>query len=66
MTKLEEIEKDVSNLPLEEMAKFRIWFDEFDAKLWDEQIDRDAEAGKLDNLARQALKDHKLGRTKEL
>ena len=66
MTKLEEIEKAVSKLPPEEISKFRNWFDEFDGKLWDEQIERDAKHGKLDELAQQALKDHKDGRTKEL
>ena len=66
MTKLEEIEKAVAGLEPEELAKFRRWFEELDAELWDEQIKRDAKEGKLDNLARQALEDHKQGRTKEL
>ena len=66
MTKLEEIEKAVAGLEPEELAKFRRWFEELDAELWDEQIKRDVKTGKLDNLARQALDDHKDGRTKEL
>ena len=66
MTKLEEIEKAVAGLEPEELAKFRRWFEELDAELWDEQIKRDIKKGKLDNLARQALEDHKQGRTKEL
>ena len=66
MTKLEEIEKAVAGLKPAELAKFRSWFDELDAKIWDEQIKRDVKEGKLDNLARQALEDHKNGRTKEL
>ncbi len=66
MTKLEELEKAVAGLEPEEMAKFRRWFEELNAALWDEQIKRDAKDGKLDKLARQALTDHKNGRTKEL
>ncbi len=66
MTRLEEIEKAVAGLEPEELVKFRSWFEELDARLWDEQIKTDAKEGKLDNLARQALKDHKQGRTKEL
>ena len=66
MTKLEEIEKAVAGLKPAELAKFRSWFDELDSKIWDEQIKRDVKEGKLDNLARQALEDHKNGRTKEL
>ena len=65
MTRLEEIEKAVAGLEPEELAKFRRWFEELDARLWDEQIKQDAEQGKLENLARQALDDHKQGRTKQ-
>ena len=66
MTKVEEIEEAVSALPPEELAKFRAWFERFDAELWDEQIGRDAEAGKLNKLARQALEDFEAGRAKEI
>ena len=66
MTKLEDIEKAVSGLPPKEMEKFRKWFDEFDARLWDEQIEHDATTGKLDKLAERAVEDHRAGRSKEL
>jgi hypothetical protein len=33
---------------------------------FDEKIERDAKAGKLDRLAEQALADHRGGRTREL
>ncbi len=66
MTKLEELEKAVAGLEPEDLAKFRRWFEELDGALWDEKIERDAKDGKLDDLARQALTDHKNGRTKEL
>ncbi len=48
MTKIEDIEKAVEQLSPEELARFRAWFEEFDARLFDEQIERDAKAGKLD------------------
>lgn len=66
MTKLQEIEAAVASLTREEIAEFREWFEEFDAKIWDAEIDRDAKGGKLDDLARQALDDHISGRTKRL
>ncbi len=50
MTKLENLEKAVESLTPEELAKFRAWFDEFQERLFDEKIDRDAKAGKLDKL----------------
>lgn len=33
---------------------------------WDEQIERDAAAGRLDHLVEKALEDHRAGRTKPL
>jgi hypothetical protein len=66
MTKLEEIEAAVAQLSPEDLKKFRAWLDELDERLFDEKIERDAKAGKLDKLEARALEDHKTGRTKEL
>ena len=66
MTKLEEIEKAVSSLAPEDRARFRDWFIEFDAKLWDDQIEQDAKAGNLNQLAAEAIRDHKAGRSRRL
>jgi hypothetical protein len=66
MSKVEDIEKEVAALPPRELVKFRAWFDAFDAELFDKQIARDAEAGKLDRLADRALADLKAGRVRDL
>jgi hypothetical protein len=66
MDTVEEIEKAVAALSPEELAQFRAWFVEFDWAAWDRKIERDVEAGKLDRLAENALRDHKSGRTKPL
>lgn len=66
MTKLDEIEKAIEQLSPDELARLRAWFDEFDERLFDAKIERDAKAGKLDELAAQALADHKAGRSREL
>jgi len=63
MSVVETIERQVQQLGLEELAQFRDWFFEFEADAWDRQIERDAKAGKLDDLARKALEDHAAGRT---
>ena len=65
MTTVDEIEQAVSKLTPEQLAKFRAWFEEFQARLFDEQIERDAKAGKLDTLAARARANHKAGRRKE-
>ena len=66
MTTLEEIEKVVTKLTPEQLAKFRAWFEDFQEQAFDEQIERDAKAGKLDRLAEEALRAHREGRSREL
>jgi hypothetical protein len=66
MGKIEDIEKAVEGLSPEELARFRAWFEEFDAQLFDEKIERDAKAGKLDRLLEEARANHKTGRREEL
>ena len=66
MSRVEEIEIQITALTPEELQAFRAWFAEFDAALWDRQLEADAAAGKLDGLAKQALKDHREGRSREL
>jgi hypothetical protein len=62
MIRLHEIELAVQKLPREKLAQFRRWFEEFDAKQWDAQFEKDVEAGKLDALADEAIEDLKKGR----
>ena len=66
MTKLEQIEKSVADLSPEELKAFAAWFEALQADMWDRQIEADAKAGRLDNLADQALTDHRAGRTRPL
>ena len=66
MTKLEKIEQEIAKLSPAEVAKLAEWFADFHAGLWDRQIAADAEAGRLDRLAEQALSDHRAGRSKPL
>ena len=63
MSKIEKIEREVQALSAEELAQFRAWFVEYDWAIWDRQIERDAEAGRLDDLAARALRDHAAGKT---
>ena len=63
---IEDLEKAVATLPPDQLAKFRDWFEAFDAARFDEKIERDAKAGKLDRLAEQALADNPQGRTRTL
>jgi len=44
------------------LARFRQWFEEFDAQVWDEQFEGDAKSGKLDKLADKAKSDFRAGK----
>lgn len=66
MNKLERIENDVESLSEEDLAAFRKWFQSYDAAIWDQQLERDVNAGKLDELRNEALGEHEAKRTKEL
>ena len=66
MPTLEDIERAVSELPQEQLARFRAWFEEFEATRFDQRIERDAKAGRIDRLAEQALSDFRAGRIREL
>ena len=66
MSKVDNIERDVKTLTRSELEAFRAWFYEYDAGVWDQQIEEDVYAGKLDKLAEEALTQHRAGKSKEL
>ena len=66
MSNVQEIEAAVSKLSGQELAVFRAWFLGFDADAWDEQFEEDVAAGRLDELAKEALSDLREGRTTPL
>jgi hypothetical protein len=66
MTTTEDIEKAVEQLDPRELARFRAWFEVFDADRFDAAIEHDAQAGKLDTFAGEALAAHRAGRSRDL
>ena len=66
MSTVHEIQDAVRQLSTEELAAFRQWFAEFDASLWDRQLEADVAAGHLDKLADEALLDLREGRCTDL
>ncbi len=63
MDKIEKIEQEVQALSPAELAQFRAWFFEYDWAAWDRQLERDVQAGSLDDFADEALRDHAAGKT---
>lgn len=66
MSTVQEIQKAVRHLSPEDLAAFRAWFAEFDASVWDRQLEEDVAAGRLDPLAEEALQDLREGRCTDL
>jgi hypothetical protein len=66
MGSIQEIQRAISHLSPEELAAFRAWFIEFDARLWDQQFEGDVAAGRLDKLAEEALQEFRERRCTEL
>jgi hypothetical protein len=66
MTRLEALEREVENLSPEELAAFRDWFAEYAWQAWDRQLERDVAAGKLDELAEEALAEDRRGESREI
>ena len=66
MKTLQEIEAAIAKLSDAELYAFRAWFEAFDARIWDEQLERDVALGKLDKIAKQAISDFNAGKRKEL
>ncbi|MFH0939093.1 MAG: hypothetical protein V1899_07415 [Planctomycetota bacterium] len=66
MTKVEQLEREISALSPSEIMAIREWFQAYLADEWDKQIEVDVKAGKLEHFAREALAEHKAERTKPL
>jgi hypothetical protein len=66
MGAVEKLELLIKSLSPEELAKFREWFADFDAQIWDRQIQSDAAAGKLDRLIDESMADHRANKTRPL
>jgi len=63
---IEDIESGVVQLSQDKLKEFRTWFEKFDSKSWDDQIESDIVLGKVDDLANAAIADHKLGKSTRL
>jgi hypothetical protein len=63
---VKEIESAIAQLPPSELAEFAKWFEEFQAQVWDEQLERDVKSGRLDTLLKQAEQEFESGQCEPL
>jgi hypothetical protein len=61
MDRVEEIETAIANLPPEDYRRFVDWFRTREQTRWDEQMDYDSVAGKMDILFREAESESEQG-----
>lgn len=66
MSTVEEITAAIARLPEDQVGRVRAWLDAYVERRWDEQIERDEKAGRLDDLIDAALEEHRAGRTRPL
>ncbi len=66
MSTVFEIENAIQRLSRDELRAFRDWFFGFDAAAWDRQFEEDVAAGRLDELADEAIRDLREGRCTDL
>lgn len=62
----EDIERAIERLTPDELARFRAWFERFDADRFDQALEHGVNAGKLDALAEEALNEYRAGQTRDL
>lgn len=61
-----DVEKVVSQFTHNELAEFRQWFEEFDAEMWDKEIEADVAAGRFDSILDEVRQEIKAGRVEPL
>lgn len=66
MMQLEQLQTAIEALPQSEFTRLRQWIIEKDWEQWDDQIEADAAAGKLDFLLTEALTAQKRGTLRDL
>lgn len=63
MSRVEQVEDQVKGLTPDELRLFREWFAQFDADLWDRQLAEHEGNKRLRELAENALRDHRAGKS---
>jgi len=66
MTKVEQLQIEIEALPEEDFSRLRRWFAEKDWELWDNQLESDVAAGRLDLLLDEASAAKMQGKLREL
>jgi hypothetical protein len=66
MAKLDELKREIEQLPTEQVSELFRWLSEKDRERWDNEIEADSQSGELDFLLREARDAKSKGKLKEL
>ena len=66
MSKIDELKAEIESLPREEFAEIFRWLTEKDWERWDQEIEADSQAGKVDFLVREVHEEKAKGTLKDL
>lgn len=66
MTSLSEIKEAIQNLPADDFAEIAQWFNDLQEDLWDQQIEADAVAGRLDFFLEEVAQARAAGTLRDL
>jgi len=58
---VQEIEAAIAQLPAQEVDALMAWLEEYQAQMWDKQIEQDLETGRLDDLLSEVDKEYEAG-----
>ena len=63
---LKQIEQAIAQLPPKELAQLVSWLEDYHAQVWDTQIEKDLEAGRLDKLLAEVEEEYDAGLTTKI
>ena len=66
MSKVEKLEREIKALTSKDLDALRDWFLQYDSDAWDQQIEADIKAGKLNHLKEEAMRAYRNGKTTRL
>lgn len=66
MSRVEQITEQLRGFSSEEIREVRAWIDEYEDRLWDRRFEAEIAAGKWDELADRALREHREGKSTQL
>jgi hypothetical protein len=66
MAKIDELKREIAELPAEQASELFRWLSDREGEKWDREIEEDSRTGKLDFLLREARDAKSKGTLKEL